>query len=144
MSQIAVKPHVLKDIVLRIEEDDYEAHVSSALLSPSTDVPVLKWQGMTPAASFSEAGSVTTDWSFSINAAQDWETADSLTRYLFDNAGQVKPITLTPQRGKGTSFAFNATIVPSQIGGDVNTVAVSPVTMPVDGTPVPSPVVVTP
>ncbi|MFW5473690.1 hypothetical protein ACOCJ5_10300 [Knoellia sp. CPCC 206450] len=142
--QIAVKPHVLKDIVLKIEDDEYEAHVSSARLTPSTETPVLKWQGMTPSALHVEAGSVTTDWAFAINAAQDWETADSLTRYLFDNAGQVKDIVLTPQRGKGTSFAFRATIVPSEIGGDVNTVAVSPVTMPVDGTPVPSPVVVAP
>jgi hypothetical protein len=141
---IAVAPHVLKDIVLTIEADNYAAHVSSALLTPSTDVPVLKWQGMTPTSAFSEGGSVSTSWAFAINMAQDWQTADSLSQYLFDNAGQVKTFTLTPQKGKGKSFTFDATIVPGQIGGDVNTVAVSPVSMPVDGTPVMADVVVVP
>lgn len=142
MPAIASKPHVLKDVVLTIDLDDYEAHVSSCALIPTTDTPQIKWQGLSPAAAFSEAGNATTSWVLTINAAQDWETANSLSQFLFDNAGQVKTVELSPQRGKGKTFTFDVTIVPGQIGGDVNTVAVSPVTMPVDGTPLMTPFVV--
>lgn len=136
MTVIAVQPHVLKDMVLTIGLDDYEGHLSSCALVPSTDTPVLRWQGLTPAASFSESGSPTTSWVWNINAAQDWETANSLSQYLFDHAGEVVTVELSPQRGKGKTFTFECTVVPGQIGGDVNTVAEAAVSMPVDGTPV--------
>lgn len=139
MVAIAVKPHVLKDVVMSIGTDDYEGHVSSALLSPAATTPQLQWQGLTPSASFSESGSTTVAWTFAINAAQDWETANSLSQYLFDHVGEVKTVSLSPQRGVGKTFTFDVTIIPGQIGGDVNTVAVAPVTMNVDGVPVMTP-----
>jgi hypothetical protein len=138
MTQIAVQPHVLKDVILSIGVDAYEKHVSQAELRPSTKVEKLTWQGMTPAAKFSEAGTPETSWDLIISYAQDWETPNSLSQYLLTNSGQTKTVVLQPKRGAGgKTFTVDVTIVPGPVGGNVNTVAVGSVTMPCDGDPVP-------
>lgn len=139
MATITNQPHVLKDVLLTIGADDYQAACSSVRLVPTTNTPQVTFQGLTPSATFSEAGSPTTTWAFVITHAQDWETANSLSQFLFENAGQVKTCNLAPINGAGQEFTFDATMVPGEIGGDVNTVPVSPVTMPVDGWPIKSP-----
>lgn len=136
MSQIAVQPHVLKDAVLTIGADTYEKHVSQAELRPETKIEKLTWQGMTPAAKHAEAGTPETTWSLILTYAQDWDTVNSLSSYLLANAGQAKTVTLQPKKGTGgKTFTVDVTIVPGPIGGNVNTVAVGTVTMPVDGEP---------
>ena len=137
--QIASQPHVLTDMVLTIGADDYEAHVSSCSLVPSTDAPRIRWKGLTPSAEFTATGTPVTTWDLVLNACQDWETANSLSQYLYDHAGTVTAVELSPQRGVGKTFTFEVTIVPGQVGGDVDAVAITPVTMPVEGTPAMTP-----
>lgn len=136
MTQIAVAPHVLKDCVLKIGVDEYEKHVSQAELRPETKVEKVTWQGLTPAAKFSDNGTPETTWSLILSYAQDWDTTNSLSSYLLANAGQTKTIVLQPKRGVGgKTFTVTATIVPGPVGGNVNTVAVGSVTMPCAGDP---------
>ena len=136
MAQIAVAPFVLKDVRLKIATDNYEKHVSSVTITPSTSADKLTWQGLTPAASFSDAGTPETTWEVALEYAQDWETTNSLSQYLLDNAGQSKSIVFQPKAGTGKkTFTVQATIVPGPIGGAVNTVQTSQVTLPVTGVP---------
>lgn len=134
MAAIAVAPFVLKDVILTIGADSYEAHVSTVRFDPN--MSVVTWQGLTPSASFTDttAPTWTTTWAF----AQDWETPDSLSEYLLENAGTKKTVVFKP---KGTTtgkpvFTAEVMIAPGPIGGDVNTVQTGSVTMGVVGTPV--------
>lgn len=136
MAAIAVQPHVLKDMVFTVGLDDYEAHLSSCEIVPTTETPQIKWQGLTPTAAFSEAGTPTTSWALVVNSAQDWETANSFSQYCMTNARTTKSVVLKPQRGKGKKFSFDVTIVPGRIGGELNTVATAGLTMPIDGEPI--------
>lgn len=136
MSQIAVAPFVLKDVTLTIDVDSYEKHVSSVQFVPN--VSTVTWQGLAPGSSFTDTTAPT--WTCVISYAQDWETADSLSRYLMDNAGQTKTAVFSP-KGTGTglpSFTADVIIAPGPIGGDVNTVQTGSVTLGVDGEPTPS------
>lgn len=136
--KLAVQPHVLKDIVLTIDVDDYARHVSSAQLVPTTSSQKLTWQGLSPDASFSDTSTPETTWALVLNYAQDWDTANSLSEYLLAHAGEVKTIVLQPKAGSGQkTFTVDATIVPGPVGGNVNTVAVGTVSLPVTGEPTP-------
>lgn len=136
MAQIAVAPFVLKDVRLKIATDNYEKHVSSVILTPSTTTDKLTWQGLTPTATFTDSGVPQTTWEAQLDYAQDWETTNSLSQYLLDNAGQTKTIVFQPKAGTGKkTFTVTATIVPGPIGGAVNTVQTSQVTLPITGAP---------
>lgn len=134
MPQIAVAPFVLKDAVMSIGTDSYEKHLSSVQFLP--DMQVVTWQGITPAAAFSDATSPV--WSCVLGFAQDWETTNSLSQYLLTNAGQQKSAVFQPKGAVVGSPKFTATIIiaPGPIGGDVNTVQVGTVTLGVVGAPV--------
>lgn len=138
MPKLAVQPFVLKDVVLTIEVDDYARHVSSVQFVPTTNTPQLTWQGLSPDAKFSEAGTPDTSWLANLSYAQDWETEDSLSEYLLEHAGETKTVMFQPKAGSGQrNFTADVTIVPGPIGGDVNTVQVGQVSLPVDGEPIP-------
>lgn len=134
MATIAAQPFVLKDALLKVGADNYEAHVSSVLFTPSSSG--ITWQGLTPASAFSDAGSPT--WTCTIEYAQDWKTANSLAQYLLANAGTQKVVEFRPQGTATGNPIFTATvvIVPGPIGGSVNTVQAASVTMGVIGVPV--------
>ncbi|CCH79085.1 hypothetical protein BN12_40055 [Nostocoides japonicum T1-X7] len=136
MSVIAVAPFVLRDVVMTIGTDDYAKHLSTVKFAPAYDT--VKWQGLTPDASFTDLSNPT--WTCAISYAQDWETEDSLAQYLLENAGQQKVAVFKP-KGAATGkpvFTATLTIVPGDIGGDVNTVQTSTVTLGVVGAPVKS------
>jgi hypothetical protein len=134
MATIAAAPFVLKDALFQVGADNYEAHVSSVVFTPSSSG--ITWQGLTPASAFSDAGAPT--WTCTIQYAQDWKTANSLAQYLLANAGTQKVVIFKPQGATTGSPIFTATlvIVPGPIGGDVNTVQVGTVTCGVIGVPV--------
>jgi hypothetical protein len=134
MAVIAVAPIVLKDVKFTVGTDDYEAHVSSVKFVPTTNA--VAWKGLTPTAVFSDAGSPV--WNCTISYAQDWLTASSLAQYLLTNAGTQKVVVFKPQGVTTGKPIFTATlvIVPGEIGGDVDAVMVSSVTMGVVGAPV--------
>jgi hypothetical protein len=136
MAQIAVAPYVKKDAVITIGTDSYEKHVSSASLTPSTEV--VKWQGCTPSATFVDQ--TTPTWTWQLEYAQDWGTTNALAAYLLANAGTQKTCVYSPQ---GTTvgkpkFTFDVMISPGQIGGQVNTVQLGSVQLGVIGQPVKS------
>lgn len=134
MAQIAVAPFVLKDVILTIGTDSYEMHCSTAAFNPSSSV--LTWQGLTPAAAFSDT--TTPSWTCTLNYAQDWETANSLAQYLLANQNTSKVAVFKPRGATTGKPIFTATILiaPGPIGGDVNTVQVGTVTLGVSGAPV--------
>lgn len=130
MAKKTVQPILLNDIVLRVEEDDYEAHVSRAELVPTTSVVTFK--GMTPSSVHQFPTSPT--WVLNLDLAQDWAAADSLSNYLFDNAGEIKTFTLAP-KSDGPAFAVDAICTPGSIGGAGEAVATSSVSLPASGQP---------
>lgn len=136
MTVIAVKPIVLKDCLLTIAADNYEAHVSQVQFDPSTSAQT--WQGMTPDASFTDTSTAT--WAATLAYAQDWVTPAALSRYLHEHEGEVKEMTFSPKAG-GPSFTVEAIITPGAIGGTVNAFATATVTLPLQGKPVLAPLV---
>lgn len=136
MPKVAVQPFVLKDVVLSIDTDDYEAHVSTVRFDPTQST--VTWQGLTPAAAFSDT--TTPTWTCTLAGAQDWTTDGSLAQYLLDNAGQKKTCVFKPKGAAAGAPVFTADLLlaPPPIGGDVNTVQTFSVTCGVDGAPVKS------
>ena len=135
MTAIAVAPFVLKDVLFTVDADDYAKHVSSVQFVPSTSV--VTWQGLSPAASFSDTTAPT--WVCNVGYAQDWETDDSFSEYLLANSGEKKTVVFQPKAGSGQrAFTAEVYIVPGPIGGDVNTVQAGTVSLGVNGQPVPS------
>ena len=134
MPAIAITPFVLKDAVLSIGTDDYQAHVSSVQFVPTTQT--VQWQSITPAGSFTDTTSPS--WTCTLAYAQDWKTVNSLSQYLLTNAGQKKTVVFKPQGATTGSPIFTAEIMiaPGPIGGDVNTVQAATVTLGVVGAPV--------
>ena len=135
MSIIAALPFVLKNVDLKVGTDNYETHVSGVSFTPSTST--VTWQGLTPAAAFSDATAAT--WTCTLNYAQDWDTPDSLANYLLSNAGTAKVVVFKPSAAAGAGHAiFTATlnIVAGAIGGEVNAVQTASVTCGVVGVPV--------
>lgn len=134
MAQIDVKPIVLRDVLLSIAADDYEKHVSGVTITPTTGS--VTWNGLTPTAAYSFPTSTT--WALQLDYAQDWDTANSLSRYLFDHEGEEVTMTFEPVKG-GLGWRVDVVIVPGSIGGQVNAVATATVTLGVNGRPTPVP-----
>jgi hypothetical protein len=136
MAQIAVQPIYLKDVVLTVDGDTYEKHVSGVTFTPS--VTSATWKGLEPTAVFTNVGSST--WMIDLAYAQDWETADSLSAYLFDNEGAEITLSFVPVSGGGT-WSATVIIVPGAVGGAVDSYATATVSLPVQGRPTFTPAV---
>lgn len=131
MATIAVKPFVLKDVLFTVDADNYEAHVSQVQFDPSSSVQT--WQGLTPDASFTDVTTAT--WLAALAFAQDWETPDSLSIYLYEHEGEEVPVTFKPRSGVGPSFSVTLVISPGSIGGTVNSFATATVSLGCKGKP---------
>jgi uncharacterized membrane protein len=125
MAVIEVAPIVLTDVSLLIPTDDYAKNVSSVVLTPTSSA--VTWKGL---GKNSFTGGTTATWAATIEYAQDWETANSLSQYLMDHEGETVTMTFKPVSGSGPSFTAPVTITPGAIGGAVDTVAVGSVTLP--------------
>jgi hypothetical protein len=131
VTSVPVAPFVLKDATFLVAVDNYEAHCSQVQFDPS--VQTLTWQGLTPAASFSDTSSPS--WAATIAYAQDWTTPNSLSQYLYDHQGETVAVTFTTGPGAG-SWGVNLIITPGAVGGQVNAYAVATVTLGISGQPV--------
>src|SRR5512138_814193 len=134
MTQIAIVPIMLKDILLQIGTDNYETNVSKVLFEPESTIEA--WQGLTPASAFTDA--TVPVWTCTLDYAQDWVTANSLAQYLLANVGQTKVAVFKPQ-GATTGkpiWTANLIIVPGPFGGEVNKYMVGTVKLGVAGQPV--------
>lgn len=141
MTAIAVEPIVLKNCTVKIDADSYEAATSSVTFVPSVATSTVTFKGLTPTARFSFPTAEPSEWVANIDYAQDWQTAESLANYLHEHEGDEVACEFVPEAGSGMpSFTSTLTIVPGQIGGAVDAVAVSsvslPATKPVKGTTV--------
>jgi len=130
MALITVTPIVLKNAVFKVAADNYESSVSSVEFQPSPTTST--WKGLAPTAQFTFAGNST--WVAAISFAQDWETEDSLSAYLFDHEGESIVVDFYPEAG-GQGFRATVSIVAGSIGGAVDSVAVATVSLPVQGKP---------
>lgn len=130
MAAIDVNPIVLKDATLKVGADNYEAHVSSVEFVPSSST--VNWKGLTPESVFSFGTNST--WVCNLAFAQDWDTEGSLSAYLFDNEGESVICDFYPDAG-GQGFRATLIITPGSIGGAVDSVAVSTVSLGVQGKP---------
>ena len=125
MAQIAVNPLVMKDVVLELGTDSYEKHVSSVTLTPSAST--ISWQALEADTKFTDVTAA--EWTAVLEYVQDWETTDSLSRYLFEHEGETVAAEFKPRSGSGPSFTANLTITPGAIGGTVNAYATTSVTL---------------
>ena len=122
-------PLVLKDVTLTIETDDYKKAVSSVTFTPSAST--ITWTGL-GGNTYSDTSTAT--WTCGLEFAQDWDTEDSLSAYLYTNEGTTKAVTFVPKAG-GPSFTADVVITPGAIGGAVNAYATASVTLGVNGKP---------
>lgn len=130
MATIAVNPFIMRDCLLSVAADNYEAHVSQVEFAPSSST--VTWKGLTPTAVFS-FGTAST-WVCNLTFAQDWGTASSLSRYLFENEGEEISVSFSPVNG-GPAITATLIVAPGSIGGTVDAVAVSTVALGVKGKP---------
>lgn len=125
MASIDVAPLVLKDVTLTLGSNGYEKHVSSVTFTPKAST--IEWQGLTPTAKFTDVTAAS--WTCVLEYVQDWDTTDSLSKYLFANEGDTVAATFKPKSAGTPSFAANLTITPGAIGGKVNAFATTSVTL---------------
>jgi len=130
MAEIAVNPFMMRDCLFNVAADGYKSHVSSVEFVPTSAVAT--WKGLTPTAVFSFGSNAT--WVCNLGLAQDWATANALCRYLFENEGDEVAVTFEPVAG-GPSITATLIITPGAIGGAVDAVAVSTVSLGVKGKP---------
>jgi hypothetical protein len=130
MTTLTVEPLVLKDVELTLEAagDDFRKHVSGVTFTPTSAQQT--WTGL---GLNTHTDSGTPTWVLQLDYVQDWSSADSLSRYLYDHEGDTNvPASFRPISGAGPSFTANVSIVPGAIGGQVNAYAATSVTLGCD------------
>jgi len=129
---IDVAPRVFKDYLITISDDDYAAAVSSFKLTPTTTIK--NWKGGKPTAVASDVSSPI--WAGAIKLAQDWETEEGLTLYLFNHHGETVDAVFSPLGQAGPSFAVTLVLAAPEIGGDIDEWGETTVNVGVVGAPV--------
>lgn len=130
MAIIAHAPLVLKDVILSIGTDDYRYAVDQVSFTPSAST--ITWTGL-GLNTYTDISTAT--WALTLNYVQDWDTTNSLSRRLFEDEGETVAMTFKPRSGSGPSFTANVIVTPGAIGGSVNAVASTSVTLPCTGKP---------
>ena len=125
MALIEVKPRFLTDVELTIGVDQYENHVSGVTFTPTPASPSA-WSGL--GGNTHTAVGKSTTWVCTLDYVQDWQTPNSLARYLKDNAGVEKPCVFTPSDGSEPWYA-TITPVPGPLGGAGQAFATASVTL---------------
>lgn len=134
MTIISAAPIVLRDMSLIVETDDYAKHVSSVTFT--VEQQEISWTGADGTV-YTELGPET--WKCAVAYAQDWETVNSLSEYLFTNRGTKKTVKFMPQAGSGnTVFTVTCSLATGAIGGAVGEFALATATFGCDGAPVKS------
>jgi hypothetical protein len=136
MPTITVEPIVMRDSLITIGANDHQSACSGCTFTPTTSS--ISWYGLTPDSTHTFPG--VTSWVCQLDYAQDWTTADSLSRYLHEHEGESVSVVFEPKNGD-PSVTATLVITPGAIGGTVNTVAVGSVQLGVSGKPVVAPVV---
>jgi hypothetical protein len=77
----------------------------------------------------------TATWVCTLSYVQDWDTSDSLSRFLFENEGETIDVTFKPVAAGLPTFTAELVVTPGAIGGTVNAYAVTTVSLGVNGKP---------
>lgn len=125
-----MQPIKMKDSVVSIAGTDHGGEASAVQMTPST--PVSTWKGLKPDAVHSSAG--TTTWTCDMTIGVDWDDATSLSRYLFEHAGEKATLEFRPRTG-GTGMSVEVILIPGAIGGSVDSDAEATVSLPATGQP---------
>ena len=112
MAKIAVSPRLLRDYIIQLGTDSYEAATASVIFTPT--VQQQTWIGGDD-GTYSESGPAT--WTCTIGRMQDWTTPGSLASVLHTQEGQQVAVVFRPKRGLGPHFISTLTITPGLIGG---------------------------
>lgn len=135
MPVINVDPLVLKDVTLILGDPatgpDFKKHVDSVTFTPTSSQ--LTWTGL---GSNTHSDVTTATWVCALNYVQDWETASSLSQFLYENEGETIAATFEPRSGSGPSFTADVIITPGAIGGAVNVFATTTVNLGCKARPV--------
>jgi hypothetical protein len=115
----------MKDCTFEIDGTDYAGELSSVRFAAASSQ--VEFKGLKKGSKFTES----TDPSYTcvVGYAQDFENATSWSNALIDLNGTTAPVTFKPKSAGTVSFTANLTIVPGDIGGDVDTYATSTVTL---------------
>lgn len=127
MSVLEVQPLVLKDVELIIggeAGDDFRKHVDAVTFTPSSSTTT--WTGL---GKNTHTDSSIATWTLVLNYVQDWDSTNSLSRYLFAHEGETVEMEFAPRAAGGPSFTANVVITPGAIGGTVNAFATTSVTL---------------
>lgn len=131
MAEIEVKPFILNDVDLTLGGNGYAASVNSVEIAPNGG-QLVTFKGMKKGSVFNFPTEPT--WQVNVGFAQDFETAQSMSLYLFENYGDTVPMTFAPKTGGG-HWAVDVILVPGSIGGAGDAVATSTVTLGCAGKP---------
>jgi len=142
-TELKLAPIFLNDVDLwAVTKDGSNADVASknfkqaltgVVLTPTAATTQL--QTLSPAGSFSSVG--TPSWACAMTYAQDWETVDSLSNYLFDTDGKAATLYFTPRSGFGLTWkVLTPRLLPGAVGGTgVNAALTATVNLGVTGKP---------
>lgn len=132
MAIIEVQPLLMKEVELTLGTlgDDYRKHLAQVEFTPSSST--MSWTGL--GRNTHTAGAEST-WTATLKYVQDWDSEDSLSRYLYENEGDTVPAVFRPRSGVGPTFEVDLVLTPGAIGGSVNTFAETSVTLGCDGKP---------
>jgi len=140
MAVVEVRPFIMRNAIVTFGSpgDDFAKAVSSAVLTPSTGSSEFK--GLKPSAVFTFPQA--TLYALDLSYAQDWSSENSLSRYLWDHKGEQVPFTVNPDDQTGvtpavgsTSWSGTVALTSGGIGGDVDSVATTTVSLGVIGEP---------
>lgn len=114
MTKIGVNPRLMRDYVVALTDDTYEAATASVLFTPT--VQTQNWTGGDD-ATYSESSPPI--WTVAIGKMQDWENANSLARQLhtLGRTGAQIALVFKPRRLSGPRFSTTISAVPGAIGG---------------------------
>lgn len=130
---MTVQPHnsvVLEDVMLTLGTKEFTTACDSVLLVPTTTK--LRWK---PVNGKKKTIVAKPDWALTLNVGQDFDTT-GLTHELIEGHGTTVPFILQPLgAGELAKIEGSVTLEAVQIGGPSETIAVSAVTLDVEGQP---------
>lgn len=128
MATIEADPRVVKNIRVKIGDDNYELHVQSVKFARTVPKPVT-YQGGTPDAQYSGSSS-SSDHAVKIKIPHDYENADSAYNFFRGNEGATAVLEYKPDADGAYTETATITIVAPDPGGDYGAFHESELTMP--------------
>lgn len=130
MANIAADPFYLQNATLKLGDDNYEATVSSATLTPSSSSSV--WRAINGDAHTLASKA---SWTLDLTFAQDHETVKSLSLYAFDHELEEIAFEVRPKGTGHSGYQGVCILTPGAIGGPSDGTLEASASFPVLGKP---------